>query len=125
MLPEEPRKRVQSSKSMTLTTEGGNRLVDPLKYRLKPRKTSSDSESVDGSESDSIASDANSAISSGNESENSSERIGDREEEDLEVRVNIALPIAVKSLELNMYSRIRNFLAKVLRSKQPLFPSAH
>ena len=89
LLPGQPRDRLRVSKPKILTTEDGTRLVDPLKYRLKPRKTSSDSESVDGLESDSIASDAGSTGSSGSQSTESSERIGDGGEEDLGVRVNI------------------------------------
>ena len=89
LLPGEPRGRLQSSTSTNLTPEGGKGLVDPLKNRLKPRKTSSDSESVDGSESDSIASDASSSVSSDGQSKESSERIEHGAEEDLGVRVNI------------------------------------
>ena len=89
LLPGQLRDRLRVSKPKTLTTEDGTRLVDPLKYRLKPRKTSSDSESVDDLESDSIVSDAGSTRSSDGQSTESSVRIGDGGEEDLGVRVNI------------------------------------
>ena len=89
LLPGKPRDQLQSSKSTTISIENGKRPVDPLKYRLKPRKTSSDSESVEGSESDTIASDTGSIISSDNQSEESSEGIRDAGEEDLGVRVTI------------------------------------
>ena len=90
LLPGGARDPLQSSKSTTLPSEDGKRLVDPLKYRLKPRKTSSDSESVNGSESgsESVASDADSAVSSDIQSAESSDKVEDGEEEDLEVRVN-------------------------------------
>lgn len=87
--PQGPRDRLQSSKSTTLSNEDAKRLVDPLKYRLKPRKASSDSESVDGSGSDSVDSGVGSAISSDSQSGESSDSTGEGGEEDLEVRVNI------------------------------------
>ena len=88
------RDQLKSSKSTTLSNEDGKRLVDPLKYRLKPRKTSSDGESVNGSESesDSIVSDAGSAVSSDSQSGGSSDKIEDGGEEDLEVRDQHSLP---------------------------------
>ena len=89
LLPREPRDRLQSSKSTALNFEVGKGLVDPLKRRLKPRKTSSDSESVNGSESDSVASDADSGSSSNSQGKESSNRNGNGDEEDLEVRVNL------------------------------------
>ena len=90
-LPGDPKDQLKSSKSTTLSNEDGKRLVDSLKYRLKPRKSSSDSESVNGSESESysVASDAGSAVSSDSQSGESSDEIEDGGEEDLEVRVNI------------------------------------
>ena len=117
---------LQSSKSTTLTTEDGKRLVDPLKYRLKPRKASSDSESVNGSESDSVASDAGSAISSDSQSGESSDRIGDGEEENFEVRVNIRYLNCCEHEQIEQASsRIQKSLVKPQRTKPPRSPSAH
>ena len=92
----------KTSKSMTLMNEDGKRLVDPLKYRLKPRKTSSDSESVNGSksESESVASDAGSAVSSDSQSGESSDKLEGREAEDLEVRANIRYLNCCEHLEI-------------------------
>ena len=103
LLRRKPRDRLQSSKSTTISIEDGIRPVDPLKYRLKPRKISSDSESVGGSESDSIAPDAGSTTSSDNQSNEGSESAGDEREEDLEVRVNIPSQIVMNSKKLKKH----------------------
>ena len=126
LLPRGPRDRLQSSTSTNFTTEDGKRLVDPLIYRLKPRKTSSDSESVDGSESDSVTSDAGSAISSGSQSKESSDRIADGSEADLGVRVNIRyLNCCEHQVIEQACSQIQKSLVKPRRNKPPRSPSAH
>ena len=126
LLPTVPRDRQHPFKSMTLTTVDGKGLVDPLKYRLKPRKASSDSESVDGSESDSIASDTGSAISSGSQSNESSDGIADRGEEDLEVRVNIRCLNCCEHQGIDQSSsQIQKSLVKPQKTKPPRSPSAH
>ena len=126
LLPGQPRDRLRVSKPKTLTTEDGTRPVDPLKYRLKPRKTSSDSESVDGLESDSIASDAGSTRSSDGQSTESSVRIKAGGEEDLGVRVNIRSQDCYEHQEVEQAcSQTRISPVKPQRSKQPRSPSAH
>ena len=126
LLPKGPRGRLQSSKSMTISNEDGKRLVDPLKYRLKPRKASSDSESVEGSESDSVASDAGSAPSSDSQSDESSDRNVDGGEEDLGVRVNIRYLNCCEHQEIEQAcSQIQKPLVKPQRNKPPRSPSAH
>lgn len=126
LLPRQPRDRLQSPKSTTLSNEEGKRLVDPLKYRLKPRKASSDSESVDGSESDSVASDVGSAISSDIQSEESSDRSGDGGEEDLGVRFNNRYLNCCEDQKIEQAcSQIQKPLVKPQRNKPPRSPSAH
>ena len=125
LLPGKPRDRLQSSKSTTVSIEDGIRPVDPLKYRLKPRKTSSDSESVDGSESDSIAPDAGSTTSSDNQSNESPESVGDGGEEDLEVRVNIRSQNCCEhQVTEQEFSQTRKSLSKPQRMKPLRSPSA-
>ena len=126
LLPGKPRDQLQSSKSTTISIEDGKRPVDPLKYRLKPRKTSSDSESFEGSESDSIASDTGNTISSDNQSEESSERIRDGGEEDLEVRVNIRSQNCYEHQIIEQEcSQTWKPLSKPQRTKPPRSPLAH
>ncbi len=126
LLPTGPRYRQHSSKSMTITTVDGKGLVDPLKYRLKPRKASSDSESVDGSESDSIASDTGSAISSDSQSKESSDGIADGGEENLEVRVNIHYLNCCEYQGIEQSSsQIQKTLVKPQKTKPLRSPSAH
>lgn len=126
LLPGKARDRLQPSKSTTISIEDGIRPVDPLKHRLKPRKTSSDSESVEGSESDSIASDTDNTMSSDNQSEESSERIRDGGEEDLGVRVNIRSQNCCEHQVIEQEcSQTRKPLSKPQRMKPPRSPSAH
>ncbi len=126
LLPKGPRDRLHSFKSTTLSNEDGKRLIDPLKYRLKPRKASSDSESVDGSESDSVVSDAGSATSSDSQSKESSDSIADGGEEDLGVRVNIRYLNCCEHQEIEQAcSQIQKSLVKPQRIKLPRSPSAH
>ena len=126
LLPSDPRDRLQSSKSTTLAIEDRRRLIDPLKDRLKPRKTSSDSESVDDLESDSAASDADSNVSSDGQSKESLGRIGVGGEEDSGVRVYIRSQYCCERQEIEQASsQIRKCLVKPQRSKQPRSLSAH
>ena len=126
LLPKGPRDRLQSSKSTTLSNEDGKRLIGPLKYRLKPRKASSDSESVNGSESDSVASDAGSAIYSDSQSEESSDRIVDGGEEELGVRVNLRYLNCCEHQEIEQpCSQIQKSLVEPQRMKPLRYPSAH
>ena len=126
LLPRGPRDRLRPSKSTTLSNEEEKRLVDPFKYRLKPRKASSDSESVDGSGSDSVASDADSAISLDSQSKESSDSIANGREEDLGVRVNIRYLNCCEHQEIEQAcSQIQKSLVKPQRNKPPRSPSAH
>ena len=126
LLPKGPMDRLQSPKSITTSNKNGKRLVDTLKYRLQPRKASSDSESVDGSGSDSVASDASSALSSGSQSDESSDRIVDGREEDLGVRINTRYLNCCELQETEKAcSRIQKSLVKPQRNKPLRSPSAH
>ena len=126
LLARGPRDRLQSPKPTALSYEDGKRLVDPLKYRLKPQKASSDSESVDGSESDSVVSDVGSAISSDISSEESSDRSGDAGEQDLGVRVNIRYLNCCEHQKIEQAcSQIQKSLVKPQKTKPPRSPSAH
>ena len=126
LLPSEPRDRLQSSKSTTFAIKDERRPVDPLKDRLKPRKTSSDSESVDGSESDSLASDADSSMFSDDQSKEISERTGNGGDKDLGVCVHIRSQNCFEHQDIDQVcSQTPKTLAKPQMSKQPRYHSAH